>query len=458
MPFFCSNTSVNSNSVIKPLLLAGAVFVTLPMAGAGEISTLRESVDYALAHNRMLGANAQSVEQANAGLSDATGRLLPRVDLSSGVVRSNAPGDYFGMKLNQKNITAADFNPAVMNNPGYINNYQTRVGVTMPLYQGGALWAGRKLASHQADASLYGHDYMKQQIVFQAVSAYARVRQSQAHIEAMQRAVAAAKKRFQDTEAMEKRGVLIKSDVMDARVHLLRTTVQLEEAKNAFAGSKDMLEQVMGLNGDVALNTEEDPQLKMPAMTLEEAIENALAARPDLKALKENHMAASAGIDRSRAAFLPHVGLVAAQDWNSSTFGMKNRNSMVGATVTMNLFSGGSDAARLRAAQAETVSLEYKAGDLKQQIRNEVSHAWRQLAESRMRFESESEAMNQSEESLRIKSLRYEQGLTKTSDLLDAQVQTDSTRVSTIRAKYDVTVAEAALLLAVGALNEEVIQ
>ena len=114
--------------------------------------------------------------------------------------------------------------------------------------------------------------------------------------------------------------------------------------------------------------------------------------------------------------------------------------------------------ARMRAAQAEKVSLEYKAGDLKQQIRNEVAQAWRQLAESRMRYASESEAMNQSEESLRIKSLRYEQGLTKTSDLLDAQVQADSVRVATIRAKYDVSVAEAALLLAIGGLNEEVIQ
>jgi len=193
MAFFCRGISVNSNYLIKLALLAGLSSIALPVAMAGEISTLRQSVDYALAHNRMLGANAQAVEQANAGVSDATGRLLPRVDLSTGAARSNAPGDYFGMKLNQKSITAADFNPAVMNNPGYINNYQPRVGVALPLYQGGALWAGRKLALHRADASLYGHEQMKQQVVFQAVSAYARVRQAQAQIAAMERAVSAAK-------------------------------------------------------------------------------------------------------------------------------------------------------------------------------------------------------------------------------------------------------------------------
>ncbi|NWF39681.1 TolC family protein [Mariprofundus sp. NF] len=458
MAFFCPNISVNSNYVMKSLLLAAALSGSVTSVTAAEISTLRQSVDYALSNNRMLAANVQSVEQANAGIADATGRLLPRVDLSTGVARSNAPGDYFGMKLNQRSITAADFNPAVMNNPGYINNYQSRVGVTMPLYQGGALWAGRKLAAHRAEASIYGHGFMRQQVVFQVISAYARVRQSQAQISAMQRAVTAADKRYRDTQAMEQRGVLIKSDVMDANVHQLRTTLKLEEAKNSYASSKEMLERVMGLNGDVTLNTEEDPQLKMPVLTLQEAINSGIANRPDLKAVEAQYLASSAGVDQSRASFLPHVNLVAAQEWNSSTFGVKNRNTMVGATVSMNIFAGGSDRAKHRAAQAESVSLEYKSADLKQQIHNEIGQAWRQLAESRLRYESESEALKQSEESLRIKSLRFEQGLAKTSDLLDAQVQADSARVAAIRAKYDFNVAQAALLLATGTLNEGVIQ
>ncbi|NWF37027.1 TolC family protein [Mariprofundus sp. KV] len=458
MAFFCPYISVNSNYLIKGSLLAATLAVTTATAAAGEISTLRQSVDYALSNNRMLAANAQSVEQASAGIADATGRLLPRVDLSTGVARSNAPGDYFGMKLNQRSITAADFNPAVMNNPGYINNYQSRVGVTMPLYQGGALWAGRKLAEHRAEASLYGHSFMRQQVVFQVISAYARVRQSQAQITAMQRAVTAADKRYRDTQEMQKRGMLIMSDVMDANVHQLRTTLKLEEAKNSFASSKEMLERVMGLNGDVTLNTEEDPQLKMPVLALQEAINHGLANRPDLKAVEEQYLASSAAVDQSRASFLPHVNLVAAQEWNASTFGVKNRNTMVGATVSMNIFAGGSDRAKHRAAQAESVSLEYKSADMKQQIHNEIGQAWRQLAESRLRYESESEALKQSEESLRIKSLRFEQGLAKTSDLLDAQVQADSARVAAIRAKYDLTVAEAALLLATGTLDEGVIQ
>lgn len=448
----------HSNYMMHVPLLAAILFLHAATAMAGESMSLRESVDYALSHNRGLGVSAQSMEQADAGLSGATGQLLPKVDLSMGAVRTDSPGDYFGMKLNQRSITAADFNPAVMNNPGYINNYQSRVGVTVPVWQGGALWAGRSMASHKADASAFGHEHVRQQVIFQTISAYARVRQTKSQIAAMERAVRAAEKRYQDTQAMQKRGVLITSDVMDARVHLLRTSLKLEEARNGYAASRDILEQVMGLNGEFVLHTEDDPILKMPSLSLDEAIGQALANRTDLKALQAQKMAAESDVTRSRAAFLPHVNLVASQEWNSPTFGIKNRNSMVGAMVTMNIFSGGSDAARMRAAQAEEVALEYKVADLKKQVHNEVSHAWRQLNESRLRYESENQALKQSEESLRIKSLRFEQGLASTSDLLDAQVQADSARVFAIQARYDMTIAEAALLLAIGKLNEEVIQ
>jgi len=131
---------------------------------------------------------------------------------------------------------------------------------------------------------------------------------------------------------------------------------------------------------------------------------------------------------------------------------------MIGATVSMNLFAGGTDKARMRASRAKAIALELKIADQKQQIRNNVARAWRQLDESRARQASEQQALEQSQESLRIKSLRFEQGLAKTSDLLDAQSQVDQTRLSSIQAGFDVRIAQAALLLATGSLNEGAVQ
>ncbi|MDQ6986532.1 MAG: TolC family protein [Mariprofundaceae bacterium] len=430
----------------------------LSEAQADEITTLRQGVDYALQHNRWLAADVSAVEQARAGQDQANGRLMPRLDLSTGVQRTDAPSSYFGTRLNHQQITAADFSPAFLNNPGFINNYQTRLNVSMPIYRGGALWAGRRQADHQTDASIFNHDYMRQQVIFQTISAYVRTRQKLAGIHAVKSAVSAAEKHYKDTKALQKRGVLIDSDVMDARVHVLRSKLKLKQADNAYAQALEVLQRVMGLDSNGLLLATEEPHLAENRFTLTKAVAQALISRADLQGLEQAYQAALANIDYNKAAFLPHVDLVAGQEWNSSTLALKHRNTMIGATVRVNLFSGGSDKAKMRAAQAKLVALELNINDRKQQIRNEVAQAWRMLDESRARKESEREALKQSEESLRIKALRYEQGLAKTSDLLDAQLQVDQTRLSAIRANYDVTISQAALLLAVGVLNEGVIQ
>ncbi len=427
-------------------------------AEAGEITTLSQSVAYALQHNRLLAADQSTIDQARAGQAIAGGQFFPRIDLSTGVLRSDAPGPFFGTRLNQQKIRAADFNPAFLNNPGYINNYQTRLNVRMPVYQGGALWAGKRQADFQTEAALQGHDAMRQQVIFQTIADYVQARASFAAIHAMQTAVHAAEKRYQDAQAMQKRGLLIQSDVMDARVHLLRSRLKLKQAKNGYAQAIDMLQRELGLDDASMLTPDADPLLAGNDWTLDQALELALAERSDLKAMQAAYQASQADLDLRRAAFLPRVDLVAGQEWNASTPALKNRNTMIGATVSMNLFAGGADSARVRASHAKAEALKLKIADLKQQIRNAVTQAWRRLDESRVRDASEQESLKQSKESLRIKSLRYKQGLTHTSDLLDAQLQVDSTRLSGIQARYDVTLARAALIRAVGVLNEGVIQ
>ncbi len=458
MAFFCTKGSVNYKVIILRSFAATLFLMCASGADAAEISTLKQSVDYALQHNRLLAADNSAVEQARAGQDQAYGHFMPRLDLSTGVMRTDSPSNFFGTKLNQRKITVAAFNPAVLNDPGYINNYQSRLNLSMPLYQGGALWAGKRRADQQLEASSMKHVFMRQQVIFQTISAYVQSRQAHAAVDAMQTAVAAAKKRYEDTKALQRRGVLIDSDVMDAHVHLLRTQLKLKQAKNTYAKAIEGLQRVMGLSDATQLAIHEEPRLADTSVSLKEAVAKALAERRDLQAMTHAYQALQAGKDATRAAFLPHVNLVATEEWNASTLSLKNRTTMIGATVSMNLFAGGSDRAKMHAAQAKLTALELQISDHKQQIRNEVANAWRMLDESRVRDQSEREALKQSEESLRIKSLRYAQGLTKTSDLLDAQSLVDQTRLSSINATYGVTIARAALLLAMGMLDEGVIQ
>ncbi len=450
--FFCRNISVIRYVLILATLLAPVY------ASATEVSNLKDSVAYALEHNRMLAVSSHGVKRAEAAVDMATGRMLPRVDISSGFSRTNSPLGSFGSKLQQQRITAADFSPAVLNQPGYVNNYQSRLGLTMPIFSGGANWASRASARNQADASSLEFKFHQQQVIYQTVAAYAHAREALAQVHARENAVKAAEKRWQDAEAMKIRGMAIKSDVMDAHVHVLRSQVALGEAKSAYEASIESLRLILGMDQMGGLDVSSEPFLRFSLESTDQMLEKCEERRADLLALENRLDAAGNRRKQYQAAYLPRVDFMAAQEWNNEKFGLRNRNAMVGVNVTMNIFSGGEDLAKVRAATSEQVSIEYQLADKRQQASNEIRQAVRGLRMAEQRFESESEALKQTAESLRIKSLRHAQGLEKTSDLLDAQVNADASQMAHIRAKYDLIIAKAALLLAAGTLDEEVVQ
>ncbi len=448
-----------SFSSITQRLTWFALICVSPIIGhAADTLSLKDSVSFALEHNRMLSVAQAQVQAAEAQADAATGQLMPRLDLSTGLFRTNSPLNSFGTKLQQQGVTAADFDPTLLNNPPYINNYLTRLNLTMPLFAGGANWAARSAAQSQAQASTYQFNFHKQQMIYQTIAAYVQTRQALAQVEAQQHAVRAAKNRWHDAQALKKRGIAIESDVMDAHVYVLRNQVALAQAKAQYQDSLENLHLVLGMKNTKQAPTLAEPVIQFQAESIDTLLTQAYTNRADLLALQSSVEAATAGKRQAQAGYYPHINLIAAQEWNSDTFGLKNDNTTVGINLTMNLFAGGSNSAQTRAAESKRIMASLQLEDKRQQIANEVRQAWRGLHIAEQRLQSETEALNQTLESLRIKSLRQKQGLEKTSDLLDAQARADASKVAQIQAKYDYMIAKAALLLAAGTLHEGVVQ
>jgi len=423
-------------------------------AGASPL-TLKAAVNSALAHNRLLAADQFRVEAGDSDVDEASGHLLPRIDASYSALRSDSPLTVFGNRLLQQRITAADMNPATLNNASAVNNYQPKVTFSMPLYQGGALWAGRKKAMLEASSLRQQHHWLQQQVVFQTIRTYMRVLNAAAQLQAAEKALAASNRHLANVRAMRKRGILIASDVMDAEVHRLQSEVSVNQSRNVLAHARDILAHLTGMTAGSVARLVPAPELLPPEQEKARLIEYALTHRQDLLAISSALASAKAEIDKARAAFLPHVSVHAIREWNSSTIAVRHGNTTVAAIVNVNLLAGGSDRAAMNRADADAARLSLELADKQQQVAIDVRRALRQLHEARMRQAAEIQAMKQANESLRIISLRHAQGLEKTAELLDAQSRADHARAAAIQAKYDVSVATAELLLATGMLNEE---
>ncbi len=421
--------------------------------------TIQQAVDLALSQNYLLAAEQARVDAAQSAALGAERSRWPTITAYSAISRTDSPLQAFGSKLEQSRISANDFDPSNLNNPDAVTNFQTRLEIAAPIYSGGAITAGQQRAGALADATVAARQGLEQRIIFEIIKTYSEALQAEAQISATQKAYQAAKNHQQTTQAMLEKGIVIQSDLMDADVHLLNVNVTQTQAKHARARAEDRLRDLLGVDFETELLLESfELQIDFNAVDITDWLQWASVHRSDLKVLQEQMNASQSTIVERRSAFKPQVAVKAVQSWNSDSIAIENGNTMIAGVVEWNLFSGGADKAALDVATAQSAQLRYQLQDKQQQIRREVMDASRQLSEAQYRKQARKQALKQAEEALRIRTLRHDQGLENTTDLLMSQAQADSVQAEYIRSGFDVTLAQAALFMAAGKLTSEVVQ
>ncbi|MDQ6977021.1 MAG: TolC family protein, partial [Ghiorsea sp.] len=104
-------------SVIQRLIWFSLICVAPVVGHTADTLSLKDSVSFALEHNRMLSVSKAQVQAAEAQADATSGQLMPRLDVSTGLFRTNSPLNTFGTKLQQQGVTAADFAPTSLNSP-----------------------------------------------------------------------------------------------------------------------------------------------------------------------------------------------------------------------------------------------------------------------------------------------------------------------------------------------------
>jgi len=469
MAFFSPDISANKHALIfwrfsSMLMLGPLVFISSSFAFAEEMTpvslNLQQAVNRAMQYNHLLLAEDARLEEAAANVQLANGNLMPHLNAASAVSRSNSPMSSFAGKLLQKRVTSADFVPANLNSPSYLTNYRNSLTLEAPIYQGGRMWAARERAEQTEQATRNEVALARQQLTFAVIQAYTNVFRLQSREKAAQSAHDAATSHLQQTTALLERGIGIPSDILDAQAHVSDTRLGLTQTRNARHRAMDELHRLLGLESTSmasTVNLQSSPNLQLRNISEDMPADPIIAQHPRITALERQLDAAKAGISEASAGLRPNVGLLAVQEWNNGTLAPKHPNTSIGAEVSFNLFAGGSDVAARRAAEARFAHLQYQLQDERQVLTNDLADAWRQLHEAGGAATARQNTLHQTAESLRIQNLLFEQGLEKSTDVLDAHTRNDSAVASDIDARFNLIVSRAALLLAAGRLTPEVL-
>jgi outer membrane protein TolC len=434
--------------------------------------TLRQCVNIALTQNPELLASQARIDQAQAAINQAQSSYLPKITTSITASRSNDPLNVFGMKLMQQSATfndfgAGEFNPANpnvlsikpnnLNHPADYTNVNTRLQAEMPLYTGGQIDAYVRQAQAYLSAAQAGDVAARQQLTFMVFQAYEGVTAAGAYVDVADQGVKAAESFVKTAENLTKQGVMVKSELLTAKVHLSNVQLQREQARNQQAIALEQLKMLMGKPLDASVALVKGVGIESCECDLPRVKEKALAQNPQLRALRQQAESTGAALDAASAAYLPTVGLMVRQDWNDNNLALNNSSYTLAGVMNWTITDFGVTKASVDRARATQAEMAAKVKRAEQEIEFKVSEAHKKHQEAQNRVNALALNASQAEEAARLVRQRHEGGVATITEVLVAETQLLKAKADLIAARHEVNTQRGQLRLLVGEFDETIL-
>jgi outer membrane protein TolC len=399
-----------------------------------------EAIAAALAGNTAVKLAALDEQIAKAKYRQTDAIFLPQAGISYTAFSTNNPLNAFGFKLQQKTITAADFNPALLNKPGATPDFTAKLEVQQPLLNMDMNYQ-RKGAAKQMEVSQFSTQRTRDHLAFETEKAYLQLQMLYDADKVLKEALSAAKAAHKSTNDYFKQGLIQKSDLLNAEVHVMSIETQLHQSQSNISNVSDMLSLLMGKPAGVVY--------KVAASAMQAKHTDSMQFnndRADFKAMQKGMEAYDMMIKAAKMSKLPRINAFGAWQLNDkSMLGFGANAYLVGVQLSWTVFNGNRTKNNLSQQMFEKDKLSSQLQQQKEEAGLQINQAKRQLADASFAMKQQLLAVEQSSEALRVLQKRYEQGLVKTMDVLMAQTQLSQQQLGYVQAVFQYNMATAYL-------------
>src|SRR5215831_4236947 len=196
------------------------------------------------------------------------------------------------------------------------------------------------------------------------------------------------------------------------------------------------------------------PEIDLAQARTDEAtdplMQQALKARPEFATLDQQVRAQQLIVSSARGGYLPSISLGASFTDNGPALDSLTWNWSAQLQVQWSIFQGLLTSSQVREARANLVSVEAQRDILRQQVRLEVEQARLALRGAKAALVAAGEALENARLRLRLAERRYQTGVGDVIELGDAQVALTNAAAQEVGARFNLSVARAQLLKALG--------
>jgi len=261
----------------------------------------------------------------------------------------------------------------------------------------------------------------KEYLSIEVEKAYMQLQLAYRGVTVLEKALEAAISNKLLAENSFKQGYLQQADILNVEVHVTEVKNQLQMAKSNVHNASNYLSFLMNDEAYVVYQPSDSLTINKIDYTNDIQIsEN----RSDIKAMESVTVAYAAMNKADKMAFLPRLNAFGSYEiYDDQVFQGDANGYLIGAQLSWDIFKGSQRIGKAQKSSAEFEKSKLQYEQYVSQSNLELNKAKRSLTDAENRLNLTSLALEQSKESLRIRTNRFKEGLEKTSDLLMAETQ-----------------------------------
>ena len=462
---------------VKIAFVAAAMVPALALAqGERRMLSLDEAISVTLTENPAMKAAAYEERAAQQERRAAIGLRMPQINVTGAYayMDKDIGFDFNDMKGPAKDLTGKILGSGLITDPTIIQGIQGLLNpmmnadwflkvqdrslgfvggeVTLPIWMGGKINAANRAAKINEKSAAEQGNQTRNALISELVERYFGLALATQVVEVRRQVVEGVRKHLEDAVALEKNGMIAQSERLYVAFKMAEAERELANAELQAATIASALSNTLGREN------EWQPVTSMFILSKVEELDYyqdlAQIRNPLLSQVSLKRQLAEEGVRVQRADFLPQVAAIGGGSfYNYQVSGIVPRWA-VGVGVNIKIFDGLNREYKYSAAKqtARRVgALQNKAG---KDISVLVEKLYNQMMNYRNQMTSIDASLAFAEEYLRMKNAAFLEGMSSSSDLIDAELNLAGVRTERLQAAYNYDLLLAQLLEAAGISDE----
>lgn len=432
---------------VSQFMLFGIFFIGMSPIEAQEKTslTLDEAIHLAWAQSNEVSLANTKVATKKFELQQVKNKQYPDLKISGQYQRLAQAS--FNLKLNKSTTTEAL--------PVVDQLMIGQVNASLPLFAGFKIKNSIKAYDNLYQAETASAMQTKEEVAMMVVNYYASLYKAQKTVELLKENQKSAQQRVTDFIELEKNGIIPRNDLLKSQLQVSKIQLSLDQSISNLNIVNFELLSLLKMDPKTKLEVKESDFIDFQMSNIPTNDALALENRKDLEAIRLQEKASLANVQMSKSGYYPSISIIGGY----TALDLKNvitvENAMnIGVGVSYDLSGILKNGTNVKIAESKALEVQNHQAILTDYIKTQVQKAIEDYNLALKQDLVYNEAVEQALENYRIIKDKYDNGLSDTNDLLEADVEQLGSTINKTLARANVIQKYYELLSVSGQLNQ----